>query len=124
MFKRGNPLSWDDIKNKIPRYPDLLIEYVALIKAIPKDWINLLRNTLLNNDSSSHVIYIHYLDTSLQDLGVSNKKLRQSIVSMTATEICGRNFWKNKFGSDISGLYGMAKNATCESRLRLLHFKL
>ena len=124
MFKRGNPLSWDDINNKIPPYPDLLIEYVALVKAIPKEWINLLRNTLLNNESSSHVISIHYLNTSLQDLGVSNKKLRLSIVSMTATEICGRNFWKNKFDSDISGLYAMAKNATCESRLRLLQFKL
>ena len=124
LFEKGNPLSFDYIKNKIPPYPGLLIDYVALIKEIPKDWINLLRNSLVNNETPSHLIAISNLDTSLQDLSISNKKLRHSIVSMSNTVICGRNFWKNKLGFDISGLYGMAKNATCESRLRLLHFKI
>ena len=37
---------------------------------------------------------------------------------------CNENFWKRKFNFDISQHYIIAHNATTESRLRLLHFKI
>ena len=37
---------------------------------------------------------------------------------------CIVNFWKNKFNIDIHPYYAVAKKATSESRLRLLHFKI
>ena len=125
LFKNGDFLSFEYIKNKIPPYPGLLIDYIALIKAIPTDWIKSLRNSSISQEMSSQQYHINFnKNNALKVLSISNKKLRQAVVDITSTDICGRNFWKNKLGFDIYCLYGMAFNATRESKLRLLHFKI
>ena len=97
LFRGGKIIPFEDIRNKIPTYPGLVIDYVAIIKSIPKDWIYILKDSKLNLDTPSLQISINNLNTSLKELSISNKKLRHAIVSISASEICGRNFWKNKF---------------------------
>ena len=125
LFKSGDFLPFEYIKNKITPYPGLLIDYIALIKAIPTNWIKSLRNSSNSQEASSHQYQTNYYkNNALKVLSISNKKLRQAVVDITSTDICGRSFWKNKLGFDIYCLYGMAFNATRESKLRLLHFKI
>ena len=65
------------------------------MKAIPKALLSMLNKYMLKIDTSSLQISMNYLNISLTELSISNKKLRHATltVGITASEICGRNFW-------------------------------
>ena len=55
---------------------------------------------------------------------LSNKGLRERLLPNHNIFICGREVWRRRLNIDISEYYSLAHNATKESRLRVLHFKL
>ena len=115
---KGRIMSFFQIKEKIKAYPNLIFEYNAMINAIPKSWHDFIR---LTPSPTDHEINYH---DKIKILNTCNAKIRTLISEDKENTICGRNFWEHKTGVDITPFYKMAKNATKESKLRLLHFKI
>ena len=55
---------------------------------------------------------------------LTNKQLREVIAGQSNQDICAISFWRHKFKINVQNYFGLAYEATKESRLRLLHFKL
>ena len=115
---QGKILPFHDLQKIIKNHPGLIFEYNAMVNAIPKYWIDIIRSSPVPTDSCTN-----YRD-KIEILNTSNAKLRKLVSQCTDNEICGRNFWKHKTGVDIKPYYKMAQSATKESKLRLLHFKI
>ena len=111
-------LSFSQLKEKIKAYPSLIFEYNALINALPKSWLDFIRSSPIPTD------FVVNYDEKIKMLDSSNSKLRTLISGDKDNEICGKKFWERKAGVNISSYYKMAKNASKESKLRLLHFKI
>ena len=115
------------IEEKVNRDPNLHFDYYALINGIPPRWkISLTSQTdylTSNNIINEEEVMHKNVKEALKLLDHNNNKLRQKL-SGENVEICGLNFWKRKYGVDISPNFKMASFATKESRLRLLHFKI
>ena len=131
LFKNGSMLSVADITQKVGRCPSLVFDYFALINSIPASWKNKLANNSNNgsnddnaNNSVDDPIVEAVRRSSLTLLQQSNRTLREKIVESRTVQICGKNFWLNKMGINICHNYKLAQEATKESRLRLLHFKI
>ena len=127
FMEQGRWSSKSEVEEKINRYPNLHFEYYALINGIPSRWKDVITSQA-EGLSSHHNINIldvmrSNLSKSLKLLDHSNNILRQKLEGENS-EICGRNFWKRKNNYDINPNFKMAKLATKESRLRLLHFKI
>ena len=114
----GRLITFTELKKKIKDHPCLIFEYNALVNAIPKSWLDFIRDTPTPTE-----IEINNKD-KLDILDTSNTKLRTIISGVKENEICGKNFWEYKTGLDINPFYKMAKEAIKESKLILLHFKI
>ena len=111
-------ISFNQLKEKIQTYPGLILQYNALVNAIPKSWLESIRSTPVPPD------FVFNNNDKLKILDNCNAKLSTLIAGDNNNDICGKKFWEHKTGINISSYYKMAKNATKESRLRLLHFKI
>ena len=125
VFNKGAFLSRDVLANKIGISGTFYFEYNALLNAIPISWKKLL------SDFNYRDLNIQNLNLSLQNpayhlslLEKKNSELRNLIGDYNSFTICGKMFWMKKYNIDISNHFVLAYNATKESRLRLLHFKI
>ena len=127
FMEHGRWNSKNEVEEKINRYPNLHFEYYALINGIPPRWLDSLTSNaeaVLSHQKINTVDVLRAnLTKSLKLLDHSNNILRQKLTGENI-EICGRNFWNRKNNYDINPNFKMAKLATNESRLRLLHFKI
>ena len=55
---------------------------------------------------------------------MNNTELRQIFNANKDSSIWGESFWRRKYEIEIKPFFKMAKSASNESRLRLLHFKI
>ena len=125
VFDKGTFIPCDLIANKVGRSGILDFEYNALFNGIPNSW----KTSLL--DLNYFNLNIDNLKKSLQNqtyhltlLNKKNSELREIIGENDTSTICGKMFWMRKYDIDISKHFILAYNATKESRLRLLHFKI
>ena len=124
LLQDGTCMSLTQLRVKVGNYGAYFLDFNALWNAVPLQWKRKLGDanpTVLEedvfSDSSSNII-----DT-LSKLNNTNKCIRQFLINDT-TSICGRMFWKNKMNTDVMENFRIAQEATKESRLRLLHFKI
>ena len=108
--------------------PRITIQYNTLRAAIPKNMVcNLIREYNKEQYNSAIVqkqkqISEHIEIRKIKDM--SSSELRTKLAYQEDLSICGKEFWKRKFNIDVKDNYTLAKQATKESRLRILHFKL
>ena len=124
IVDRGNLKSINTLRETIGNRPQLQFEYNALINALPRSWINTIKEESSDDDISLVLNSSHNnWENALKVLVVPNRIIRDALNHQTVT-ICGRNFWMNKFNVDINYKYNLAHECCLESRLRLLHFKI
>ena len=119
LLINGKFLDYEEISNKLNRYPKLIFEYNALINAIPENW----KEKLMNSDNTM-TITTKITNFENSTLNLENHDIRKMILSLKPTTKCNEHFWMRKFNFEISKHYTIAQKATKESKLRLLHFKI
>ena len=113
-----------DLVSILGNYASLIFEHNALINALPANWVSIMCS--INNED---VIYArgnrwNLSDTEQKILSMKNHEIRNYILNSKQITKHNENLWKHKLGVDILEYYDIVTNATKESRLRLLHFKI
>ena len=127
LYKNYSLLSIEEISHKTGKYPGLFLDFYNVYSSIPREFKNILKNKTDRIDSysfKSDETISNYIKEALDTLSQSNQKLRKLFSSNDNPEICGKNFWRNKYTVDITDKYVLASHATKETRLRMLHFKI
>ena len=103
----------EEIKLIVGNYGGLLFDYYAVFNGIKNSTLT------LNTNSTG-------LTTERQSIITTpnNKTLRQILLETDSIRICGKEFWLRKYNIDITPYFELAVEATKETRLRLLHFKI
>ena len=115
--------SFKELQHIIGIDAQLMFQYNAMNNAIPPRWkyaLNYLNNTHTVNKTGLINKQIH---TFIQLTKQNSMIIRERIENFKNT-MCNENFWKRRLDIDITKKYIIANNATQESRLRLLHFKI
>ena len=116
-----------EIKLAIGNYAGFDFDFYAMANSIPKTWTQtlLLNQTNAANDTQTAACACEVISDEVKEFfSNSNRVLRFIVSGRDRGKICGKNFWANKLGVDITDRYNIAHMATQESRLRLLHFKI
>ena len=106
----GTLKTYEEVKTEVGAYGGLLLDYMAVHKAVNKSGINL----LLITPTLSNIILP----------ALPNKVLRRIIASERSTSLNCTNYWLRKMQIDISKYFCNGVASTKESRLRLLHFNI
>ena len=120
--------SLEEIKNIITGDPRLLIQYNIIKNAIPLD----IKGNLIIKYNEEHFKQALELKQNTNKrskdleriMKMTNRELRKLIAKNETVRISGKELWKKRLNIDITNHYSIAKQATKESRLRILHFKL
>ena len=124
IVEQGSLKSRNDLVGSVGNYALLIFEHNALINALPAEWV-----TDISSISNEEIIYARanrgeFSATEQLILDMKNCEMRNYIVNSIQVTKHNENLWKRKLGVDIAKYYDIATNATQESRLRLLHFKI
>ena len=124
IIKQNSLKTRNDLVRSVGNYASLTFEHNALINALPAKWVSDMPS--FNKDDVIHARSnrLESSDSEKKILNLKNCQIRNCILNCTQTIKHNETFWKRKLGVDISEHYAVATNATKESRLRLLHFKI
>ena len=124
LFQDSEVKTFLQMKEIIGNHPGLILEYNVLINAIPSEWLRKARegNTEQIRDLAVQ-LSTESAEKALQFLNQPTRQIRE-FLNHRPVSICGKNFWMNKLGVDITKNYEIADTVCKESRLRLLHFKI
>ena len=109
------------MKLNLGNYGGLLFDYNAVMNSIRNSSFSLETNDNLNDVTKVNPIEYKYYPDEFKG---SNRMLREIILDADKITICRAGCWKRKYNVDVMPHFTLAKLATKESRLRLLHFKL
>ena len=104
--------------------PGFIFEYNALFNSIPNSWKVKLNNIDQELVQKAKTLMSYKTKFENYILNLNNKEIRKLILTKKSITRYNEKFWKRKLNVDISKHYMCANNATKESRLRLLHFKI
>ena len=107
----GQIKTYQEVQQEIGPYGGLMLDYMAVCKAVIKSGINL---TSINHDPTTLNITMPL---------ISNKALRRLIASKKGLLLNCTNVWLRK-QVDISRYFTIGLESTKESRLKLLHFNI
>ena len=107
----GQIKTYQEVQNEIGPYGGLLLDYMAVCKAVVKSGINLIS---INHDPATLNIILPL---------ISNKVIRRRIASKQGLFLNCTNVWLRK-QVNISLYFTIGLESTKESRLRLLHFNI
>ena len=116
--------SFDEVKEMVGNYPNLIFDYNACINSLPTVWKKYIQTQPVGTifqDSAPAETQTNNMSSFLKK---PNGIIRGLLSNDTNIEAYGRGFWLRKLNSDINEKFSCAANATKESKLRLLHFKL
>ena len=124
LFQNFTFLDYNELSLVVKNYPGYILDYNALFNALPKNWKILLNN--IDPDSVQKAKSLKFCMSKLENdiLNLNNNGLRKLLLTHKNITRCNEKFWKRKFDVDIFNHYMSAYNATKESKLRLLHFKI
>ena len=109
----------ETLSQKIGQYGGFIFDYYAMINAIPKEW-----KTKLKENTSEKNPQENNIKENTDIIQKGNKELRKLLNEKHHSRLWCLDMWQRKFGKDVSANLGIAQDATTESRLRLLHFKI
>ena len=114
LVENGRVISFEKAKLKLGNYGGLIFDYLAVTNAIFK-----FNSSNLEEDSDSKLDF-----SSVKTL--SNKIIRNIIVKqqLSNQELTCANFWERSLEIDISKYFSIAKQATGETKLRNMYFKI
>ena len=115
--------NFQDIQLIIGNDAQLIFQYNAINNAIPQKWKDVL-NHLNNLDSGNQSDLINKQILKFIKFMNQNSRMIREKIENPKNIMCNENFWKRRLNFDITNNYIIANNATKESRLRLLHFKI
>ena len=124
LCQNNHFLEYKELVRMGKNHPGLIFEYNALINSIPNTWKVKLNNIDQELVQKAKTLRSYTTRFEKDILNLDNKDIRKLILSKKSITRCNENFWKRKFNVNISKHYICAHNATKESRLRLLHFKI
>ena len=124
LLKNKQIINLKDIKLLINPYPGVIFDYNAIVIALPKLWKCKLKDVEDHDIINAKNRIKTVPDNVTRVFQKKNKELRSILNNSKLTIPCSQNFWKRKFGVDISNHFDIAMLSTSESRLRLLHFKI
>ena len=106
--------------------PRFAIKCNAILTAIPKSWKEIILGKKIDPLQEAVKKDTHTLNHAiLNEINkTNNKEIRAIATSNLDDSITGRKLWQRKFYVDIWNHFIIATNATLESRLRILHFKI
>ena len=111
-------ITFDNICHKIGYSPNRLLEYNVVLAAV-STFIRSHDVTILDDTFLQDIP--HFRGKKLSTL----KEFRKALVEKTYSQPCCIGFWNRKFHFDITDkVWSIAKNATKEVRLHLLHWKI
>ena len=111
----------EEIKINLGNYGGIVFDYLAVLNSIKNSTFSLPKiGSVTDTTVNTITEYKWYPD----EFKGSNKMLREIILDADKVTMCGVGFWKRKYNVDVMPYFNLAKLATKESRLRLLHFKL
>ena len=114
----------DNIKELINSYPGLVFDINAICNALGNSWKSKL-NEIKIPDINDAIIKSSTIPVNVSHIfNKNNKEIRDIINNSKNNSPCCENFWRRKLNTDITIYYDIAFNATSETRLRMLHFKI
>ena len=123
IIDKGKIKTKDELEQLVGQYAGLHFDYYALINAIPNVWKDMItKNTPVDWDILVNQ-YRNKYDDALSLVNKNNWAIRRKFMP-DLSESCGKRFWFNKTGINITHKFHIARSATKETRLRLLHFKI
>ena len=115
-------ISLEELKLRVGNHPSIIFEYNAVFNSLPKVWKEKIIYMNLPNNQYNSIENINEKVFCL--LKKHNSIIRACLANDSGSEACGRSFWLRKLKTDIQEKYLCAFQATKESKLRLLHFKI
>ena len=116
--------SRNDFVSTLGNYAMLTFEHNALINALPAKWVPELHKINNQDVTYAQTKKWEFSVTEKNILDMKNGEIRKSLLNNDHFTKHNENLWKRKLEVDITEHYDIAVNATKESRLRLLHFKI
>ena len=124
LFQNNYFLDYKELVRVVKNNPGFIFEYNALFNSIPNSWKVKLNNIDQELVQKAKTLMSYKTKFENYILNLNNKEIRKLILTKKSITRYNEKFWKRKLNVDISKHYMCANNATKESRLRLLHFKI
>ena len=123
LFKNGSLLNREELAAKLD-YPGFIFDFNALVNGLSPTWKDKLLNVKTDLVQKANFTSTYLTKFEVKIFSMKNQELRKLIMSLKNVKYCNENFWKRKLSLEVADYYTIAYNATKESRLRLLHFKI
>ncbi|XP_076460297.1 uncharacterized protein LOC143293374 [Babylonia areolata] len=107
LWTTGNLMTYEQIKDIVGSHAGLVLEYNALINAIPNEW-----KAEMNRDPTQHTVG-HEINTDRGFLStLHNKTIREIINKKQNHDICASQFWKRNLDININDYFTTAPDCT------------
>ena len=117
-------LSVQKVMERIDNMHNELLNVNAVINAFPAAWAQQLQRTTCREVEAARDKTQEIEDDIKTFLAKSNKEIRDYLVICQDTTMCGPSFWHRKYGMDVTTQFQAGIEATKESSLRVLNFKI
>ena len=125
IYSEGRPHTINTLAQKVGNNKCMeMMNYNAVINAIPRAWKTMLTNISVESVNKAKEIISSQFGGISQLLYLSNKYIRREIVRNKNEKITSVDKWLAEYSEDIRQYFIIPYNATKESKLRLLQYKI